>query len=167
MDGRSERMAGEQEPGTRGLHGTGAVAFSTRGEYGVRFMVALARMDHGDPVSLTDIAESEDLPRAYLEQIVGSLRDAGIIDSARGAHGGYRLARPANEVRMGDVLRALEGPIVPMTCLEGDGSSCSKTGSCSVVQLWARVRDSVSEALDSFTLADLAVPGAPITLKGR
>ena len=73
--------------------------------------------------------------RAYLEQIVGSLRDAGIIDSARGAHGGYRLARPANEVRMGDVLRALEGPIVPMTCLEGDGSSCSKTGSCSVVQL--------------------------------
>jgi Rrf2 family protein len=103
-------MAGEQEPGTRGLHGTGAVAFSTRGEYGVRFMVALARMDHGDPVSLTDIAEAEDLPRAYLEQIVGSLRDAGIIDSARGAHGGYRLARPANEVRMGDVLRALEGP---------------------------------------------------------
>jgi DNA-binding IscR family transcriptional regulator len=68
---------------------------------------------------------------------------------------------------MGDVLRALEGPIVPMTCLEGDGSSCSKTGSCSVVQLWSRVRDSVSEALDSFTLADLAVPGAPITLKGR
>jgi DNA-binding IscR family transcriptional regulator len=68
---------------------------------------------------------------------------------------------------MGDVLRALEGPIVPMTCLEGDGTSCSKTGNCSVVQLWARVRDSVSEALDSFTLADLAVPGAPITLKQK
>ena len=102
------------EPSDRGLHGSGAVAFSTRGEYGVRFMVALARMDHGAPVSLTDIAEAEDLPRAYLEQIIGSLRDAGIIDSARGAHGGYRLARPANEVLMGDVLRALEGPIVPM-----------------------------------------------------
>jgi len=54
-----------------------------------------------------------------------------------------------------------------MTCLEGDGSSCSKTGNCSVVQLWARVRDSVSEALNSFTLADLAVPGAPITLKQK
>ena len=160
-------MASDGEQGTRGLHGSGAVAFSTRGEYGVRFMVALARMDHGEPVSLTDIAEAEDLPRAYLEQIIGSLRDAGIIDSARGAHGGYRLARPANEVRMGDVLRALEGPIVPMTCLEGDGASCSKAGNCSVVQLWARVRDSVSEALDSFTLADLAVPGAPITLKQK
>ena len=77
-------MASDGEQGTRGLHGSGAVAFSTRGEYGVRFMVALARMDHGEPVSLTDIAEAEDLPRAYLEQIIGSLRDAGIIDSARG-----------------------------------------------------------------------------------
>ena len=112
-------------------------------------------------------SDLEDLPRAYLEQIIGSLRDAGIIDSARGARGGYRLARPANEVLMGDVLRALEGPIVPMACLEGDGSACSKTGSCSVVQLWARVRDSVSQALDSFTLADLAVQGAPIALKKR
>ena len=64
-------LSEHQEPVARGLHGTGAVAFSTRGEYGVRFMVALARMDHGEPVSLTDIAEAEDLPRAYLEQIVG------------------------------------------------------------------------------------------------
>ena len=63
-------MTGAQaaETGARGLHGSGAVAFSTRGEYGVRFMVALARMDHGEPVSLTEIAEAEDLPRAYLEQ---------------------------------------------------------------------------------------------------
>ncbi len=160
-------MSEQQALPTRGLHGSGAVAFSTRGEYGVRFMVALARLDRGEPVSLTDIAEVEDLPRAYLEQIVGSLRDAGIVDSARGAHGGYRLARPANEVRMGDVLRALEGPIIPMVCLEGDGSGCSKTGSCSVVQLWRSVRDAVSTALDSFTLADLAVHVVPITLDKR
>lgn len=157
--------AGADSGAPRGLHGSGAVAFSTRGEYGVRFMVALARMDHGEPVSLTDIADEEDLPRAYLEQIVGSLRDAGIVDSQRGAHGGYRLARPANEVRMGDVLRALEGPIVPMACLAEDGSACNRTGSCTVVHLWSRVRDSVSQALDSFTLADLAQPSAPIALK--
>jgi len=153
-----------QEPGARGLHGSGAVAFSTRGEYGVRFMVALARMDHGEPVSLTDIAEQEDLPRAYLEQIIGGLRDAGIIDSQRGAHGGYRLARPANEVRMGAVLKALEGPIVPMACLAEEGSPCNRAGNCTVSQLWSRVRDSVNEALDSFTLADLAAPGSPIAL---
>ena len=160
-------MAGAHtaEGGARGLHGSGAVAFSTRGEYGVRFMVALARMDRGEPVSLTDIAEAEDLPRAYLEQIVGSLRDAGIIDSQRGAHGGYRLARPANELHMGEVLRALEGPIVPMSCLAEAGSACNRAGSCTVAHLWSRVRDAVSTALDSFTLADLAKPGAPIAIK--
>ena len=103
-------LTDNQELSTRGLHGSGAVAFSTRGEYGVRFMVALARMDHGEPVSLTDIAEQEDLPRAYLEQIIGGLRDAGIIDSQRGAHGGYRLARPANEVRMGASSRRSKAP---------------------------------------------------------
>ena len=157
-------MTDHQELSPRGLHGSGAVAFSTRGEYGVRFMVALARMDHGEPVSLTDIAEQEDLPRAYLEQIVGGLRDAGIIDSQRGAHGGYRLARPANEVRMGAVLKALEGPIVPMACLAEEGSPCNRAGSCTVTQLWSRVRDSVNEARDSFTLADLAEPGSPISL---
>jgi len=149
----------------RGLHGSGAVAFSTRGEYGVRFMVALARMDHGEPVSLTDIAEAEELPRAYLEQIIGGLRDAGIIDSQRGAHGGYRLARPANEVRMGAIMRALEGPIVPMACLAEEGSPCNRTGNCSVIPLWSRVRDAVAVALDSFTLADLTQPGAPISLQ--
>lgn len=142
-------MTEHQELSTRGLHGSGAVAFSTRGEYGVRFMVALARMDHGEPVSLTDIAEQEDLPRAYLEQIIGGLRDAGIIDSQRGAHGGYRLARPANEVRMGAILKALEGPIVPMACLAEEESPCNRAGNCTVTQLWSRVRDSVNEALDS------------------
>ena len=157
-------MSSHHEPVTRGLHGSGAVAFSTRGEYGVRFMVALARMDHGEPVSLSDIADQEDLPRAYLEQIIGGLRDAGIIDSQRGAHGGYRLARPANEVRMGAVLRALEGPIVPMACLAEEGSPCNRAGSCTVAHLWTRVRDSVTEALDSFTLADLASPNAPIAI---
>ncbi|MFM9165980.1 MAG: RrF2 family transcriptional regulator [Candidatus Limnocylindrus sp.] len=157
-------MNEHQQPTSRGMHGSGAVAFSTRGEYGVRFMGALARMDHGEPVSLTDIAEQEDLPRAYLEQIIGGLRDAGIIDSQRGAHGGYRLARPANEVRMGAVLRALEGPIVPMACVAEEGSPCNRTGSCTVTHLWTRVRDSVTEALDSFTLAELAQPGAPIGL---
>ena len=111
------------------------------------------------------IAEAEDLPRAYLEQIVGSLRDAGIIDSQRGAHGGYRLARPANELHMGEVLRALEGPIVPMSCLAEVGSPCNRAGSCTVAHLWSRVRDAVATALDSFTLADLAKPGSPIALK--
>ena len=157
-------MNDHQDPAQRDLHGSGAVTFSMRSEYGVRFMVALTRMDHGEPVSLTDIADQEDLPRAYLEQIIGGLRDAGLIDSQRGAHGGYRLARPASEVRMGEVVRALEGPIVPMACLAAAGSPCNRADNCTVSQLWSRVRDSVNEALDSFTLADLAKPGSPVAL---
>src|SRR6187431_3444376 len=75
------------------FHGTGAVAFSTKGEYGVRLMVQLARHYGNGPVSLAGVAAEEDLPRAYLEQLVVSLREAGLVVSTRGAHGGYELTR--------------------------------------------------------------------------
>jgi len=76
---------------TRTYHSTGAVSFSTKGEYGVRLMAQLARRFGTGPASLTDIADEEDLPRAYLEQLVISLRDADLVQSTRGAHGGYEL----------------------------------------------------------------------------
>jgi len=79
---------------TRTYHSTGAVSFSTKGEYGVRLMAQLARRFGTGPASLTDIADEEDLPRAYLEQLVISLRDAELVQSTRGAHGGYELTRP-------------------------------------------------------------------------
>jgi Rrf2 family protein len=141
--------------------GTGAVHFSTRGEYGVRLMVELAR-HHGDgPVSLAEMAEHESLPRPYLEQLVISLREAGLVTSTRGARGGYRLARPPAETRMGEIIRALEGPIAPMVCASEDPSHagiCDRTGFCNVNLLWVKVRDAITDALDSVTLADLALP---------
>jgi len=76
-------------------------------------------MEPGRP-ALTDIAEQEDLPRAYLEQLVISLRDADLVQSTRGAHGGYELTRPPEQIVMGQVLRALEGPIAPMICVTDD-----------------------------------------------
>jgi len=112
--------------------GTGAVHFSTRGEYGVRLMVELARHYGDGPVSLAEMADHEELPRAYLEQLVVSLREEGLVQSTRGAHGGYQLAKAPAEIRMGTILRALEG----------------------------KVRTAISDALDSMTLADLAVPRA-------
>ena len=75
------------------FHGSGAVSFSTKGEYGVRLMVQLGRHHGRGPASLAEIAVDEDLPRAYLEQLVMSLRDAGLVRSTRGARGGYELAR--------------------------------------------------------------------------
>jgi Rrf2 family transcriptional regulator, cysteine metabolism repressor len=141
----------------RTYHSTGAVSFSTKGEYGVRLMAQLAARHGTGPASLSEIAEQEELPRAYLEQLVMSLRDADLVRSTRGAHGGYELARPPEMIQMGEVLRALEGPIAPMICAteEPGHAACTRSGHCTVNSLWTRVRDAIVGALDSMTLADL------------
>jgi Rrf2 family transcriptional regulator, cysteine metabolism repressor len=151
------------------FHGTGAVAFSTKGEYGVRLMVQLGRHFGAGPASLAEIAALEDMPRAYLEQLAFVLRDAGLVVSTRGAHGGYELARPPQAIPMSEVLRALEGPLAPMICATdepGHDLACDRTSSCTVNLLWIRVRDAVAGALDGVTLADL-VPPRPVALQPR
>jgi Rrf2 family transcriptional regulator, cysteine metabolism repressor len=143
------------------FHGSGAVAFSTKGEYGVRLMVQLGRHYGQGPASLAEIAAEEDLPRAYLEQLVMSLRDAGLVVSTRGAHGGYELARQPGEIKMSEVLRALEGPIAPMICATDDpehATLCDRSARCTVNLLWVRVRDAIAGALDGMTVADLVPP---------
>ena len=140
------------------FHGSGAVAFSTKGEYGVRLMAQLARRYGTGPASLSEVAADEDLPRAYLEQLVMSLRDAGLVASTRGAHGGYELTRAPEAIRMSEILRALEGPIAPMLCATDDPEhalTCDRSSRCTVNVLWVRVRDAITGALDSMTLADL------------
>ena len=94
--------------------------FTTKAEYGVRLLVELGRQDGGVPVSLKSIAESEGLPLAYLERIVALLKKSGFVESTRGAHGGYRLAQPAEEIRMDAVIAALEGGVSPMSCFVDD-----------------------------------------------
>ena len=129
-------------------------------------MVQLGRRFGTGPASLAEIAADEDLPRAYLEQLVMSLRDAGLVTSTRGAHGGYELAREPAAVRMGEVLRALEGPIAPMFCATDDPEHaviCDRSSRCTVNVLWVRVRDAVTGALDGMTLADLVPSPAPLT----
>jgi len=126
-------------------------------------MVQLGRHFGRGPASLTEIAAEEDLPRAYLEQLAMGLRDAELVVSTRGAHGGYELARPPEAIRMSEVLRALEGPIAPMICASDDpehATTCDRTASCTVNILWVRVRDAIAGALDGMTLADL-VPLRP------
>ncbi len=121
-------------------------------------MVQLGRRFGTGPASLTEMATDEELPRAYLEQLVMSLRDAGLVASTRGAHGGYELTRPPEEIRMSQVLRALEGPIAPMLCATDDpehGLVCDRSSRCTVNVLWVRVRDAITGALESMTLADL------------
>ena len=135
--------------------------FSTRAEYGVRVMIQLGRQHGGGPVSLAGVAEAENLPLSYLEQLVARLRRAGLVTSTRGAHGGYELTRRPDEIRMSQVLRALEGPIAPMLCATDDPEHalvCDRSSRCTVNVLWVRVRDAISGALESMTLADLVPP---------
>src|SRR5947207_15537698 len=125
--------------------------FSTKAEYGVRLMVELGRRASPDataeaaPVSLAEVASAEMLPLAYLEHLVAKLRDAGLVGSVRGAHGGYHLGRPASEISMRDVVEALEGPVAPLECfhVEREGRLlCSHEvddGACATKALSTRV----------------------------
>ncbi len=134
----------------------------------MRLMVQLGRRYGNGPASLAEIAAVEDLPRAYLEQLVTSLRDASLVVSTRGARGGYELAAPPGEIRMSEVLHALEGPIAPMICAsdDPDHAQCARSAACTVHVLWVRIRDAITGTLDGMTLADL-VPVRHITLDPR
>jgi len=143
--------------------------FSTKAEYGVRLMVHLARVDREAPVSLTAIAASEGLPLAYLEHLVASLRRAELVDSRRGAHGGYSLARSPEEISMAEVVAALEGGIAPIECIAADSEGevvCSRETDggepCPTKLLWARVHGAIVGTLEDMTLSDLVRP-APRT----
>lgn len=136
--------------------------FSTRAEYGVRLMVELGRQGGETPVALATIAASERLPLSYLEHLVAKLRKAGLVESQRGAHGGYRLARPANRIEMLEVVQALEGAIAPMECFEltpeGKVSCSHETDgdhACATKLLWTKVQGGVTKALSGTTLAEL------------
>jgi len=125
----------------------------------VRIMVDLARHYSERPRSLTEIAQAEMLPLAYLEQLAKLLREASppLITSTRGAHGGYKLSRSPADITMGEILRVLEGPIAPMICAtEGEMTQiCGFLDSCRIKHLWAKVRDAVAHTIDTMTLADL------------
>jgi Rrf2 family protein len=151
--------------------------FSTKAEYGVRVMAHLARnSDDGAaepvPISLAAIAEAEGLPLAYLEHLVARLRRAALVESRRGAHGGYTLARAADEITMAEVVAALEGEIAPIECISADSNGtlvCVRDGEpghepCPTKLLWTRVQGSIVRTLTDMTLADLV---RPLTAKKR
>lgn len=130
---------------------------SMRAEYGIRVLVALARAGGATPRPLAAIARSEKLPHAYLEQLVGDLRRAGLVSAVRGPAGGYRLARPADEVRLVEAVRALDGPLLEMPCAgPRDPEACDRPQDCSVHEVFARLHDSMSGALGATTLAEIA-----------
>ena len=130
---------------------------STKGRYGLRAVIDLAMHCDSEAVALSSIAERQHISMSYLEQLIPKLRRAGIVNSIRGAQGGYVLAKPASEISVGDILRALEGDLHPVDCAEvnGNGESCTSSGMCVTKHVWKKISDSINQAVDSLMLSDL------------
>ena len=133
--------------------------FSTKSRYALRLMAELARYAPGTTVSLKEISERQNLSLKYLEQIVTPLARVGLVKSERGSQGGYRLTRPAAAVTAGDVLRAVEGDLAPVPCLEEDAGDCPRRSGCRTLAFWEGLGAVLEQYADGVTLAQLC--GAP------
>lgn len=127
---------------------------SSRCEYGLRAMVYLAAHGDAGPVRLSTIAAGEGMPAAFLERILARLRDGGLVATTRGAGGGYRLARDAASISVGEVVTAIEGPLTLLGCI-GDESACERSHGCLSKSVWQRLDTAITDALGAITLADL------------
>ncbi len=130
---------------------------STKGRYGVRAMFELALHHQEGALSLKRIAQQQEISEKYLEHLFASLKKGGLINSTRGAHGGYRLSREPEEITVGDIIRILEGSISFTDCVDEnlEGETCKRIDTCVVNKVWSRVRDKINEVVDDVTLADM------------
>ena len=129
---------------------------STRGRYGLKAMVDIAANCKEGCVSLKTIADRNNLSESYLEQLIAPLKKAGLVKSTRGANGGYILAKSAEDISVGDILRVVEGPLELVECLSGK-ETCG-TGDCShcaTKDVWAKLSESVTEAADNISLYEI------------
>lgn len=129
---------------------------SAKEQHGLRAMAELAGRYGQGPVPLGEIADALGISLDYLEQVVPSLRNEGLLLSTRGAHGGYELALPPDQITVGWILQALDGDILPIRCLGTDQEeSCTRSSTCAARAVWATVHRRVLETLNGMTLADL------------
>lgn len=127
---------------------------STKGRYGTRAMLELALRFGNGPVLIKDIAKTQDISEKYLERIFFGLKSAGLIKSQRGAKGGYLLARPAAQIKLIQIIKALEGSLAPVECVD-EPLLCKRVRICVTRDIWKRLKDTIEGVLDSVTLEDL------------
>ena len=139
---------------------------STKGRYGLRALIDLALYSENETVSIQSIARRQNISDSYLGQLMRKLRSAGLIVSVRGAQGGYKLARPANEISVGDVLRALEGSLEAVTC-GGEDNSCQGADLCVTKFVWERINSSIRDTVDSIKLSQLVEESRLMREKGQ
>ncbi|HOJ10691.1 MAG TPA: Rrf2 family transcriptional regulator [Clostridiales bacterium] len=135
---------------------------STKGRYGIKAMVDIA-LNYSDEnsdetISVKSIAERQNIPEKYLEQLFSVLKKAGLVKSIRGSYGGYFLARPPKNITIGEILRALEGDLAPVDCVieKRKIGKCKRSNICITKYVWAKIRDGINHVVDEITLKQLA-----------
>lgn len=131
---------------------------SSRGKYATRALLDLSLHEDEGPVQIQEIAERQEIPLKYLEQILLSLKRHGFLQSRKGPGGGYFLARPPAEITLGDVVRAVDGPIAPISCVSVSGymeCGCPDPETCGLRAVWKEARDAIAQVLDNTTFADI------------
>lgn len=132
---------------------------STRGRYGVAIIYDLSQQFGKGPVSLKSIGERQGISEQYLQQLIGSLKSNGYVKSVRGAQGGFELTREPASIAVGDIVRAMEGPIAPVDCLLSEASKnnqyCQRADNCPRRKVWEKLGKSMTKVLDSITFADM------------
>lgn len=131
---------------------------SSRAKYATRALLDLTFRYDGAPVHLQDIAERQNIPQKFLEQILLSLKRMGFVQSRKGPGGGYTLAKSPSEITLGAVVRAVDGPLAPISCVSKTGymeCGCPEPETCGLRQAWQQARDALATVLDNTTFADL------------
>jgi len=127
---------------------------STKSRYGTRAVLDIALHYDKGPVTLNDISERQDVSRKYLGQIVNQLLAAGILESIRGPRGGYVMGRSPKKTKVGEIIRALDGPLAPVRCVD-KSNLCDRTSTCATREVWEKLKESLESVVDNITIADL------------
>ena len=131
--------------------------FSAKGEYGIRAVLDVALYGDGGPVAVKDISRRQVIPIRFLEQVMNALKKGGVVDSFRGASGGYRLARLATDINLAEVVSAVEGPVLVMDCLNQPDKmkGCDRKAECAIREVFYDVQVAVNDTLAAVTLSEL------------
>ena len=140
---------------------------STKGKYGLRAMIDLAQYSEQEAVSISSIAQRQKISESYLEQLVAKLKKAGLVVSIRGAAGGYRLARPASGISVGDVLRALEGDVRAVICTAQTEEGCEGEELCVTKYVWQRINESIEKTVDEMMIDQLVAESRKAQKKAK
>lgn len=130
-----------------------------KGKYGLKAMTALSAQPAGTAVLVADLAQAHQIPKKFLDAILGELRTAGFLHAKKGRGGGYRLARPPEDIRVGELIRTLDGPLAPIACASRSGyqrcEDCPDENACSTRLLMVQVGEAIAGVVDGLSLAEL------------